>query len=92
MKKNTITGNWGIAASSVEQMLRESPSKTLRLEDLDEQELFEQLNDMPGVFKTSLPKHMDRGKFGAWESPSNSPSPGGFRHAGLEESAEFYKN
>lgn len=83
-KKNTITGNWGIAALSVEQMLKESPSKNLRIEDLDEQELFEQLNEMPGVFKTSLPKSIDKGKFGAWESPSNSPSPSGLRHGTLD--------
>ena len=74
-------------------MLKESPSKTLCIEELDEQELFDQLNEMPGVFKTSLPKHIDRGKFGAWDSPSHgSPSPVAWRNSGLEDSNEFNRN
>ena len=67
-----MTGNWGMAAASVEDMLRESATRTLGVEDLDEEELFDHMYDMPGVFKTSLPKMIDRSKLEAWDQTQPS--------------------
>lgn len=61
-----------MAAASVEDMLRESATRTLGVEDLDEEELFDHMYDMPGVFKTGLPKMIDRSKLEAWDQTQPS--------------------
>jgi hypothetical protein len=64
-----MTGNWGLAAASVEDMLKESNSRTLGIDDFDEEEMFDNIHEMSGVFKTGLPKVQDRrGRIEAWDN------------------------
>lgn len=76
-KKNTITGNWGLAAQSVEEMLKHSSLRHPGMDDFDEEEMFDKMGDM-GIFQTGLPKLVDRSKLEAWDqSRLTNPSPTG---------------